>query len=134
MWPFLVLGLLGQLQIFSQSYLKELLGLLTSLRLLALWHLIYPSLLTGFGILVFFSNLSLMEFQVGYLALFFSFLGNRRLWVVLDGKSSQEYPVNPGVPQGSTLGPTLFLLYINDLDRQCYLWHCYLCWWCYSLF
>ena len=42
-----------------------------------------------------------------------SFLSNRRLQVVLDGKSSQEYPVNVGVLQSSILGPTLFLLYIN---------------------
>ena len=44
-----------------------------------------------------------------------SFLDNRRRRVVLHGKSSQEYPITAGVPQGSILGPALFLLYIYDI-------------------
>ena len=70
--------------------------------------------------------------------LFSSFLRNRWFWVVLDGKSSQEYPISSEVPQGSIFGPALCLPYINDLPAlsSCMIFihsYSYLCWWYYSL-
>ena len=68
---------------------------------------------------ILFTKLPVIGIRGTALKLIKSYLGGRKQFVDVDGYKSSDMDVIHGVPQGSIIGPLLFLLYVNDIQFAC---------------